>query len=405
MYKKTTDKQLKSLLKRGEVLRHAVGNGLYFRVSSSKKGSWVVRYNSFNKRREITLGSYPEITLSDAVAEAARLKEDVKQQLDPLVERKRVDIDSFNTVDDLARDWLDDCSKRLKFPDIPKRIYRKDIKPSLGPIPLTQVTPLDVRECINKIVNSNRPSIANDALMYCKQMFRHGLKLNLLHSNPADAFTLSDAGGIEKSRSRCLSLEEIDLLFDCFDTYSEQFSRENTLAAALLITLGVRKGELIAAEWDEFKFEEKLWDIPVTRSKTGTAICIPLPHITLEWFRELHVRANGSKFVFPKRRSSKRYGHMSPDTLNVAIMKLCREKKLTIPHFTVHDFRRTCRSLMARQGVAGHVAERCLNHKLKGVEGIYDRYDYLDERRDALEEVARLLSPLINKNKSLLQFS
>ncbi|AWX98940.1 hypothetical protein A8139_02210 [Marinomonas primoryensis] len=55
-----------------------------------------------------------------------------------------------------------------------------------------------------------------------------------------------------------------------------------------------------------------------------------------------------------------------------------------IPHFTVHDLRRTCRSLLAAQATPGHVAERCLNHKLKGVEGIYDRYDYLEERREAL---------------------
>ncbi|HAW51097.1 MAG TPA: integrase, partial [Flavobacteriales bacterium] len=44
----------------------------------------------------------------------------------------------------------------------------------------------------------------------------------------------------------------------------------------------------------------------------------------------------------------------------------------------------------------GHVAERCLNHKLKGVEGIYDRYDYLDERRDAISRVVKKLAPIIN---------
>jgi len=52
---------------------------------------------------------------------------------------------------------------------------------------------------------------------------------------------------------------------------------------------------------------------------------------------------------------------------------------------------------MAAEGVAGHVAERCLNHKLKGVEGIYDRYDYLDERREALELIAKKLAPVINQ--------
>lgn len=59
-----------------------------------------------------------------------------------------------------------------------------------------------------------------------------------------------------------------------------------------------------------------------------------------------------------------------------------------IPHFTVHDLRRTCRTLLTQQGTPGHVAERCLNHKLKGVEGIYDRHDYFEERREALTTLA-----------------
>jgi len=57
-----------------------------------------------------------------------------------------------------------------------------------------------------------------------------------------------------------------------------------------------------------------------------------------------------------------------------------------IEHFTVHDLRRTRRSLLAAQGTPGHVAERCLNHKLKGVEGIYDRYDY--SKRGKLHQVS-----------------
>ena len=57
--------------------------------------------------------------------------------------------------------------------------------------------------------------------------------------------------------------------------------------------------------------------------------------------------------------------------LSAAIQKLHREGKLAVDHFTIHDFCRTCRSLLSAEEVPGHVAERCLNHKLKGVEGIY----------------------------------
>lgn len=402
---KMTDKQIKSLLKNGKQGKYAVGNGLYFRISNEGTGFWIVRYTMHGKRHEISLGRYPDMSLADANSDTAILKSNIKKNIDPLAERQRADNTIFKTVDDLAEDWLKDCERRLKHHHIPRRVYTKDLAPTMGRLGLDQVTPRDIRATIAKITESGRPTIANDALMYCKQLFRHGIKLDLISNNPAEPFTVNDAGGIEQSRSRTLSLDEVKAMFQAFHKHSDQFTRENTLAAALLVTLGVRKGELIAARWDEFDTSEKLWHIPEGRSKTGVAISVPLPDEALEWLQELYIRANTSDFVFPNRRSSKRFGHISPDTLNAAILKLRKEDKLTIEHFTVHDLRRTCRSLLASEGVPGHVAERCLNHKLKGVEGIYDRYDYLDERRDALERIAKKLAPMINPSAKVLKFN
>ncbi len=393
---KMTDKQIKSLLKNKETGKYSVGNGLYFRISKEGTGFWILRYTMHDKRREMSLGHYPDMSLVEANSETAILKGSIKKGVDPLAERQRADNTVFKTVDDLAEDWLKDCEKRLKHPQIPRRVYTKDLAPSMGRLAINQVTPRDIRAVITQITESGRPTISNDALMYCKQLFRHGVKLDLITSNPAEPFTVSDAGGVEQSRSRALCFDEIKQMFQAFREHSDQFVRENILAVALLVTLGVRKGELIAARWEEFDTTEKLWHIPQERSKTGKAISIPLPDEGLEWLRELYIRANNSEYVFPNRRASKRFGHVCPDTLNSAIQKLYREGKMPIDQFTVHDLRRSFRSLLASEGVHGHVAERCLNHKLKGVEGIYDRYDYLDERREALELVASKLAPVIN---------
>ena len=389
------DKQVKSLIKKGEHGRHAAGNGLYLRIANNNIGYWVIRYTINKKRREVTAGKYPELSLADAKLEAARIKVDVGNGIDPIAEKKRNETPQFNTVDDLAEDWLKECDKRLKHPNIPRRVYTKDIAPTIGELGIDQVTPRDIRAIINKIAESNRPTIANDCLMYCKQLFRHAIKLDLRTSNPAEAFTVSDAGGVEKSRSRALSIDELSLVFKCLRENHNQFTRENYLAVALLLCLGVRKGELVAAKWQEFDFDVALWNIPQERSKTGRGISVPLAPVIIEWLKELQIRAYGSEFVFPNRRASKRFGHISPDTINAAIQKLFREEKMPVEHFTVHDLRRTCRSLLAEAGVAGHVAERCLNHKLKGVEGIYDRYDYLDERREALQNLASHLEQSI----------
>lgn len=391
--------QIKSLLSKKEVGRYAVGNGLYFRISQEYTGFWVVRYAIHGKRREITIGKYPDMSLAEANLKAAEIKINVKESnIDPLAEKKRGDITEFKIVDDLAEDWLRDCDKRLKHSNIPRRVYRKDIAPIIGELTIEQVNPRDIRAIINRIAESNRPTIANDALLYCKQLFRHAVKLDLRQSNPAEAFSVGDAGGVEQSRSRALSLEELKKVFECFRENKDQFTRENYLAVAILVTLGVRKGELVMAKWDEFSFESAIWNIPQERSKTGVSISVPLPEAVVGWFKELQIRACASEYVFPNRRSSKRFGHISPDTINAAIAKLFKQEKIPVPHFTVHDLRRTCRSLLAAEGVSGHVAERCLNHKLKGVEGIYDRYDYLDERREALQKIASRVALFVDNH-------
>ena len=86
-----------------------------------------------------------------------------------------------------------------------------------------------------------------------------------------------------------------------------------------------------------------------------------------------------------------RYPHVGSDTLNRALDELDHG----LDPFTVHDLRRTARSHLAALGIAPHIAERVLNHKLKGVEGVYDRYDYFAERRDALDRWAAHLTRLI----------
>lgn len=396
-----TDRKIKSLLKIGEEGRFLVGNGLYFRVTPKGTGLWVIRYSIHGKRREMSLGEYPDITLADANAETALIKREIKSGIDPLAERQRLEENQFKTVDSLAEDWLKDCEKRLKHPRIPRRVYNKEISPAIGGLALEQVTPSDIRAIIRKIAESGRPSITNDALFYCKQLFTHGIKLDLLHHNPAAPFTMSDAGGVEKSRNRALPQEELEIVFTALREHHVQFTRENYLSVALLVNLGVRKGELIAAKWEEFDTTAKLWHLPEGRSKTGAAITIPIPDTALGWLKELHIRANGSEYVFPARKRGK-VAHISADTLNSALQKLHKEGKFgEVEHFTVHDLRRTCRSLLASIGVAGHVAERCLNHKLKGVEGIYDRYDYMGERREALDKLGAIIAPMVNVGTAL----
>jgi integrase len=403
------NKQIDALIRKGEPVMLAIDTGLYLRIARGKP-SWVIKYSVANKRSQIALPeAYPHCSIAQAKKRAAEIRSQVNTGVDPKSTRKREQQEVIRKVDDLFDDWYkNDIEKRLKHPSIPLRIYRKELKKDIGELAIQDVNPRDIRTIIQRIMDSGRSSTANQALMYAKQLFRHAVKLNLIIYNPAQAFTQSDAGGVSEGRSRALSLEELSKVFKVFSDHSDIFTRDNYLACSLLLLLGVRKGELISARWQDFDIKKKLWNMPA-ENKTGVAITIPLPPASIKWFEELHMRACGSDYLFPSRRSSKRRAYISDDTLNHALAKLFGKKvdgnkqpyenllgNAGIEHFTIHDLRRTCRSLLASLGVQGHIAERCLNHKLKGVEGIYNRHDYLAERKEALDKLSEILIPVIN---------
>lgn len=403
-----TAKKIQSLIREAKPGRYGDGNGLYLMIPKAGAAYWMCRYTFAGKRRGMTLGKYSHLSLAEAREQVVETQKAIRSGKDPLTERKREEKITISTVQDLFDDWFQELEKRLKYPNIPKRVFERDIAPSIGSLALDSVTPMDIRAIVRKVTSSGRPTIANDALMYLKQLFNHGIKLGLLTYNPASAFNVNDAGGVEKSRDRALSLDELRFVFAVFRENRASFTRDNYLACALLVVLGVRKTELTEAKWSEFDLNNAKWNLPGERSKSGVGIAIPLPPQAIAWLEELQVRACGSAYVFPSRRSSKR-PHMGKDTLNRAIAKLYGKEsgKKQQPdnrmgdlgEFTVHDLRRTCRSLLSEAGVPGHVAERCLNHKLKGVEGIYDRYDYYDERKQALNKVAKLVVPFIDTLK------
>ncbi|MDO6426106.1 tyrosine-type recombinase/integrase [Thalassotalea sp. 1_MG-2023] len=388
--------QIKSLVKKAEVGRHQVDDNLYLRISTSKSASWTFRYKLNGKRKEATLAKYGDeplgLPLVKARALAANWKALVRDGIDPKIQKNRQDFSDIRTVNNLANDWLEDCRQRLKYPEIPERVYRKDIAPHVGELPISEVNPLDIKRVLKHINDSGRPTIANDALIYCKQMFNQGIKLGLLTNNPASAFDNRDAGGKENSRDRFLTVDEIEEVFNTFRENQNCFVRQNYIACVLLLCLGVRKGELLAAPWSEFNLDEKVWKLPKERSKNGIPIDYPLPDLLVRYFEELKVLSVGSDFVFPNRRASKRFPYISPDTLNAALANLFKKGQLKVDHFTLHDLRRTCRTMLSNIGVQPHVAERCLNHKLPKIMGTYDKYDYFDERKEALQRLTDKLS-------------
>jgi len=413
---KVSDALIKALLKTQVVSFTRIDQNLYFRVTNAGSGFWVYQYKVNDKPKRMTLGTYGKrpdgMPLSDARIALAMARASVNAGVDPLAEKTRAKQSKYKIVDDLAVDWLEEINKHLEHPNIPVRIYNQEIKPVIGKLNLDSISGLDVREVlkfVKKRKKTERPTIVNDTLMYLKQLFDHGITLGLIHNNPATAFKVKHAGGAERSRDRTPTFEELRIIFAIMKEHRSHFSRENYLAVALLIVLGTRKGELIALTWDEMDLEQKIWRLSAERAKNRHAIDIPLPTQAIEWLKELKVRAGNSPYVFPSRRPSRRRGYISDDTMNHALTNLFGKKtgKLNsstgnvlgeagIEYFVIHDLRRSTRTLMSKNGVRSEIAEKCINHVKKGVEGIYNRDAFFDERAIAHQQLADQIASLVN---------
>jgi len=235
------------------------------------------------------------------------------------------------------------------------------------------------------------PAQANKILSITKRLFNHAIKRHTIDSNPAAAFDISDAGGTMEPRSRFLSESELTQLFKVMSA-SEKFSQHHFLVAKLLLLIGCRSGELFKAKHTDFDLLNAEW-IMSTDNKTQAEITIPLSRQALEIINELmKYHADDSEYLLSSMRGRpSKSGHICKDYISAAMQDFVYPLMTDCDPFTIHDLRRTMRTHLGKLGVNRFVAERCLNHKIGGVEGIYDAGDYLPERRAALDKWAMFL--------------
>ena len=404
-----TDIEIRSWIKTGTHFeQRGDGDGLYLCYPASYAVPvWKLRYRIAGKARIMNLGSYRNLSIADARKTAKELRARVSLGHDVAGEKQERKREAIAKIEDDKNAWTvaklaDEYFERTilgrwKHPNIVRSRIENDIKPAIGKMKAEDVKPRDIDDMIQIVVKRGAPTVANDVLRWIKRIFDFGIKRQVVEHNPASAFDPSDAGGKEEARDRWLTREEIINLFQAMRDKAGAFTVENLYAVRLLLLLAVRKEELIAAQWREFDLDGAVWHLPEERTKTSAAIDIPLPAVAVETLSELKRLSCGSAYVFPARKmQSRMIPHIDLNTLNAALSKHIKPLLLLndIPNFTIHDFRRTARTHLAALGIDPFVAERCLNHKIKGVEGIYNRHDYFDERSKALNEWARLLNSL-----------
>lgn len=375
----------------------SVGGGLYLRYRETDKAPiWFLRFKVAKIEQRLIIGRYPDMTLAEAWKKAANNRLKIISGINPAEENRRqkqemrqaaIAAKSAQTVSDLVDEYFTrHVDEKLKSAHRRRLSINKYLIPAIGKMRIEDVKPKHIDTMLLNIVKAGAPTISNDVLTWSKQLFNYAIKRHIITYNPAAAFDFRDAGGKESSRDRYLTYDELVKLFNAM-RQAEKFTDHHYQSAKLLLLLGCRKGELFKARRSEFDLVNAVWNMPAD-NKTESAIDVPLSKPVLGIVTELmKTQIEDNEFLFPTMGSRRsRRGHIDQDYLNKPIQNFIKPL-MGVENFTIHDFRATMKTHMCSKalGIDRFVAERCLNHKIPGMDGVYDRGDYFEERRSALD--------------------
>jgi integrase len=399
--KALSDQQIQRWIKAKTPLAKADGDGLTFTLSSKGAAVWILRYRYGGRRKELTLGRYPDMTLKAAREEASTHRLRVNGGADVAVEkqrRKARDSEAW-TVRQLVRDveakvlpGLADLTQRQA-----RSYIASDLMSKFGAWVARDVIADDAQAWLETIAKERSYYAASNARKFSSLVFKHGLARRVVKENPFRAVDMRTVAHRPETRAR-VKLNDSELR--AFIGGLKGIDEQDALAFRLLLLTGVRAGELFKAEWTDMDLGAGLWRIPKPKIKnrknmTADSFIIPLPADAVAWLKRLHTLACGSRWVMPPR--ARIVDDRKPADYERALDRLkgyvetlgnaCRS-------ITFHDLRSTMRSHLSALGVRTEVAERAINHSLGGLIEIYDKGDYLDERKAALNKWAASLRAL-----------
>lgn len=387
------DVQIKHWVAKREPVAKSDGDGLTFTLSKAGTASWVLRYRFAGRRKEITLGNYPDLTLANARKKARELRVAIDHGGDPAAtkqEEKSRARDAW-LIRDLIADYKEKRLVPSEFAEVTiyyrNADYNNVILPRLGAREVRKITATDI---VDMLVNCKRSwVVCKRVLTSAGQLFDHACGLKLIPANPCTGISLKALlGSRPPVRKRVmLSEEELRTLLPSIDG----IGMENALAFRILLATCVRGVELCKARKEHIDFERGTWWVPDDSVKTRTGFLVPLVPAVQNWFRDLFALAGESDWVLPARteRRRRRLGgdtHVSETTLWAAFARAFERGAIEIRKFTPHDTRSTAKGHMRNIGISREISEIALNHALKGMEAIYDVREEIPERRQALEK-------------------
>jgi integrase len=371
-------------------------SGFGLRLYPSGKKSFIVSYRQNGTKRLFTLGQYGNITLEQARDLARKKFGEVADGKDPLLLKKAHKKKHEWTVKRAYGEFLKKHAQanNKHWPET-NRIFEKDILPAIGKRPIDEVRKEDIIKILDSVTDRKARIMANRTLAAIRKFFNWCVERDIITHSPA---YMVAAPSRPKSRDRVLSDQELKEIWQTAENFHYPFG---PLVRFLIVT-GQRRGEVAAMRWQDYDEKKKLWIIPKDMTKSGRQHEVPLSNLAIQILKSI---PNMGDYIFTSS-GERPFENFSRDK-NELVHKLKtarREKNYApMPHWTLHDLRRTTASGMAGLGIPPHIVEKLLNHSsgvISGVSAVYNRYEYGKEKKEALDKWAMHIQEILQASDS-----
>ena len=381
------------------------GDGLYLLIQINGAKWWRFDYTFGGKRKTLSVGVYPAVSLSSARKRATDAREQVALGTDPsdirktakneqnkaLDAEKRIEageppIDSFEYV---AREWFAKNKTTWAPTHADKIILRlqNDVFPWIGGKPIAKITAPELLAVFRRIEQRGTLDTAHRAKGNCSQVFRYAIATGRAERDPCPDLRGALPTPQEKHFASITEPKAVGELLRAIDGFKGTFIVQCALRLAPM--LFVRPGELRQAEWAEFDLDKAEWRYFVTKTKSDHLV--PLSSQAVAILHDLHKLTGTSRFVFPGARSNGRA--MSEAAINAALRRLGYDTRTEI---TGHGFRAMARTILHEElGFKPEVIELQLAHKVSDALGTaYNRTKFIKERTTMMQQWADYLDKL-----------
>ncbi len=381
--------------------------GLALRVTPAGGKSWTLRYRTQEGRqRRMSLGGFPAVGLSEARDKARAKLGEVASGRDPAEEKQVVRMSAragrLNTITGLIESYLGDAEQGRHRPNArPKRpgtmaldryYFERHIKPRLGTIAVEELTRSKVQEFLDD-VGRNAPSTARHCRAVLRQAYNYAIRRERAKSNPAQLADLP----APKQRDRVMTDAELRAIWDAADVLALRQPSTGLAIKFAMLTLQ-RGGEVTGIHSNEIDWNSRTWTLPADRTKNHRLHIVPLSDGAMAVLSEAFGDDREGQ-AFPSRRGAKG-ASIRRDSISKALRRLT--KKLGVENATPHDFRRTGGTNITgeRIGMPRFIVSRVLNQisdsgGAAAVTAVYDRNDYLADKRRALDAWAARLKEIV----------